>query len=46
MYTSENGEKEPEWVITERKHFYEFRDENKVSKTLISERLLVTLIDI
>ena len=33
MYTPENGEKEPEWVITERKHFYEFRDENKVSKT-------------
>ncbi|XP_059203917.1 reticulocalbin-3 isoform X2 [Centropristis striata] len=29
MYTPENGEKEPDWVQTERKHFSEFRDTNK-----------------
>lgn len=32
MYTSENGEKEPDWVQTERTHFSEFRDTNKVKK--------------
>lgn len=30
MYTPENGESEPDWVQTERKHFSEFRDANKV----------------
>lgn len=30
MFTPEDGESEPEWVITERKHFAEFRDTNKV----------------
>lgn len=30
MYTPENGESEPDWVKTERKHFSEFRDANKV----------------
>ncbi|XP_060945678.1 reticulocalbin-3 isoform X2 [Limanda limanda] len=29
MYTPENGESEPEWIQTERKHFAEFRDANK-----------------
>ncbi|XP_008288435.1 reticulocalbin-3 isoform X3 [Stegastes partitus] len=30
MYTPEgDGEPEPDWVVTERKHFYEFRDTNK-----------------
>ncbi|XP_040918056.1 reticulocalbin-3 isoform X2 [Toxotes jaculatrix] len=29
MYTSEDGESEPDWVQTERKHFAEFRDTNK-----------------
>ncbi|XP_019123298.1 reticulocalbin-3 isoform X1 [Larimichthys crocea] len=29
MYTPENGESEPDWVKTERKHFSEFRDANK-----------------
>ncbi|XP_074511174.1 reticulocalbin-3 isoform X1 [Sebastes fasciatus] len=29
MYSPENGESEPEWVLTERKQFYEFRDTNK-----------------
>ncbi|XP_073318330.1 reticulocalbin-3 isoform X2 [Pagrus major] len=29
MYTPENGEREPDWVQTERKHFSEFRDTNK-----------------
>ena len=30
MYTPEDGEKEPDWVQTERKQFSEFRDTNKV----------------
>ncbi|XP_068193869.1 reticulocalbin-3 isoform X1 [Antennarius striatus] len=29
MYTMEDGESEPDWVQTERKHFLEFRDSNK-----------------
>ncbi|XP_043955021.1 reticulocalbin-3 isoform X1 [Gambusia affinis] len=29
MYTPEDGESEPDWVQTERKHFGEFRDVNK-----------------
>ncbi|XP_065130147.2 reticulocalbin-3 isoform X2 [Paramisgurnus dabryanus] len=29
MYTPEDGENEPEWVVTEKKHFSEFRDLNK-----------------
>ncbi|XP_073713353.1 reticulocalbin-3 isoform X2 [Misgurnus anguillicaudatus] len=29
MYTPEDGENEPEWVATEKKHFTEFRDTNK-----------------
>ncbi len=30
MFSSENGENEPDWVTTEKKHFSEFRDMNKV----------------
>lgn len=30
MYTPDNEESEPDWVQTERKHFSEFRDANKV----------------
>ncbi len=30
MYTPENGESEPDWVQTEKKHFSECRDANKV----------------
>lgn len=30
MFTPEEGESEPEWVTTERKHFSEYRDLNKV----------------
>lgn len=33
MYTPENGESEPDWVQTEKKHFSEFRDTNKVKET-------------
>ncbi|XP_059901897.1 reticulocalbin-3 isoform X1 [Gadus macrocephalus] len=29
MFTPENGEKEPDWVLTERQHFHQIRDENK-----------------
>ncbi|KAM9780127.1 reticulocalbin-3 [Neosynchiropus ocellatus] len=29
MFTPEEGESEPDWVQTERKHFVEFRDVNK-----------------
>ncbi|KAJ8284252.1 hypothetical protein COCON_G00031020 [Conger conger] len=29
MYAPENGESEPDWVQTEKKHFVEFRDVNK-----------------
>ncbi|KAK3520641.1 hypothetical protein QTP70_029639, partial [Hemibagrus guttatus] len=29
MFTPEEGESEPEWVTTERKHFSEYRDTNK-----------------
>ncbi|KAM9745565.1 reticulocalbin-3 isoform 2-T3 [Menidia menidia] len=29
MFTPEEGESEPDWVQTERKHFLEFRDTNK-----------------
>ncbi|CAJ1076613.1 reticulocalbin-3 [Xyrichtys novacula] len=29
MYTPEDGESEPEWVATEKKHFAEFRDTNQ-----------------
>ncbi|KAM4635818.1 reticulocalbin-3 isoform 2-T2 [Polymixia lowei] len=29
MFTPQDGESEPEWVLTERKHFREFRDTNK-----------------
>jgi len=29
MYSPEEGENEPDWVQTERKHFSEIRDENK-----------------
>ncbi|XP_045066788.1 reticulocalbin-3 isoform X1 [Coregonus clupeaformis] len=29
MFTPENGESEPDWVLTEKKHFTEFRDTNK-----------------
>ncbi|XP_061159014.1 reticulocalbin-3 isoform X2 [Syngnathus typhle] len=29
MYTPEDGESEPEWVQTEKKHFTDFRDVNK-----------------
>lgn len=29
MFSSENGENEPDWVTTEKKHFSEFRDMNK-----------------
>lgn len=40
MFTPEEGESEPEWVITERKHFSEFRDMNKVCITTFSRRNL------
>lgn len=30
MYTSEDAGGEPDWVQTEKKHFSEFRDANKV----------------
>lgn len=30
MYTAEDGESEPDWVQTEKKHFSEIRDTNKV----------------
>lgn len=30
MFTPEDGESEPDWVQTEKKHFTEFRDMNKV----------------
>uniref|UniRef100_A0A4W5P8V1 Reticulocalbin 3, EF-hand calcium binding domain n=1 Tax=Hucho hucho TaxID=62062 RepID=A0A4W5P8V1_9TELE len=30
MFTPENGESEPDWVLMEKKHFTEFRDTNKV----------------
>lgn len=30
MFSPENGENEPDWVTTEKKHFSEFRDMNKV----------------
>lgn len=33
MYTPEDGESEPDWVQTEKKHFLEFRDSNKVKAT-------------
>lgn len=29
MFNAENGEDEPDWVTTEKKHFSEFRDMNK-----------------
>ncbi|XP_026061942.1 reticulocalbin-1-like isoform X1 [Carassius auratus] len=29
MFNAENGENEPDWVTTEKKHFSEFRDMNK-----------------
>ncbi|KAM8825279.1 reticulocalbin-3 isoform X1 [Synchiropus splendidus] len=29
MFTPEEGESEPDWVLTERKHFSEFRDVNQ-----------------
>lgn len=29
MFSPESGEREPDWVQTERKHFHEFRDTNK-----------------
>ncbi|XP_034751023.1 reticulocalbin-3 [Etheostoma cragini] len=29
MFNPEDGEREPDWVTTERKHFSEFRDANK-----------------
>ncbi|XP_035626560.1 reticulocalbin-3 isoform X2 [Oncorhynchus keta] len=29
MFTPENGESEPDWVLTEKKHFTEIRDTNK-----------------
>lgn len=32
MFTPEGGENEPDWVSTEKKHFSEFRDVNKVSR--------------
>lgn len=32
MYTPENGESEPDWVQTEKKHFSEFRDTDKVKE--------------
>ncbi|XP_029282298.1 calumenin-A [Cottoperca gobio] len=32
MYTSEDGEDEPEWVATERQQFSEFRDKNNDGK--------------
>lgn len=32
MYNSEDGEKEPEWVATERQQFSEFRDKNNDGK--------------
>lgn len=34
MYTPEDGEAEPDWVQTEKKHFAEFRDINKVRAAL------------
>ena len=40
MFTPENGEKEPDWVLTERQHFHQIRDENKVNTTFISEGLI------
>ena len=46
MFTPENGEKEPDWVLTERQHFHQIRDENKVNTTFISEGSFVTLINI
>lgn len=30
MFTPENSESEPDWVKTEKNHFVEFRDTNKV----------------
>jgi len=39
MYTSEDGEGEPDWVQTEKKQFSDFRDTNKVKA--IAVKLLV-----
>lgn len=40
MFTPEEGESEPEWVTTERKHFSEYRDNNKVcSITIIKDHM-------
>lgn len=36
MFTPEEGESEPEWVTTERKHFSEYRDMNKVRNKKIT----------
>ena len=30
MFTPDDGESEPDWVLTEKKHFTEIRDMNKV----------------
>lgn len=30
MFNAEDGENEPDWVTTEKKHFTESRDINKV----------------
>lgn len=32
MFTSEDGEEEPEWLASERQQFFEFRDKNKDGK--------------
>lgn len=34
MYAPESGESEPDWVQTEKKHFSEFRDTNKVKEKI------------
>lgn len=40
MFTPEEGESEPEWVATERKHFSEYRDANKVCIITFTRRKL------
>lgn len=40
MYTPEEGESEPEWVQTEKKHFTDLRDANKVWGWIYRQRLI------
>ncbi|TRY59957.1 hypothetical protein DNTS_017615, partial [Danionella cerebrum] len=48
MFTPEAGEKEPDWVTTEKKQFSEFRDTNKdgfLDATEVSNWILPTEVD-